>query len=184
MKLIPKYFNENHIKLRVEWINNPSINNNMFFELPASVEKTKEWYERNKGNRSRVDFTFLNSDNLIVAMGGFTKINKTHKNAEFYIMVRPGSQGQGIGGSSSKWLYNYAFSVLNLEKIYLYTNDNNVAAYKIYEDAGFKLEGTLRKDHWKNSSFIDRRFYGLLREEWEHFAWRKYLNEKELERLK
>lgn len=75
-------------------------------------------------------------------------------------------------------MYNYAFSVLELNKIYLYTNDDNVAAYRIYEKYGFQLEGILRNHKWKNGKFQNRRFYGLLKSEWEESEWKKYYNEE------
>lgn len=149
----------------------------MFFSLPATVENTLNWFEANAGSKLRVDFSFLDSDNQYLAMGGFTGISAEHSNAEFYVMVNPQLQGQGIGKRVSKWMYNYAFSVLHLNKIYLYTNDDNIAAYKIYENAGFKLEGVLRQHKWKDGSFRNRRFYGLLRVDWEEQGGKNYNND-------
>lgn len=177
MTIKPYRFSEKDIHTRVEWINNPSINESMFFELPASVEKTLQWYKMNIGNKSRIDFTFYSAENLIIAMGGFTGINKEHNNAEFYVMVNPTMHGIGIGKKVSLWMYNYAFSVLDLNKVYLYTNDNNSKAYKIYEKAGFKLEGVLREHKWRNGRFQNRRFYGLLKSEWKTLEWKKKLND-------
>lgn len=178
MNIHPKIFSEEHIKERVDWINNPRIHTSMFFDLPASIENTVKWFNNNKGNSSRIDFSFVNDNEELVAMGGFTGIHQEHKNAEFYVMVHPEMQGKGIGKKASLWMYNYAFSVLNLHKIYLYTNDDNVAAYKIYENAGFKLEGVLREHKWKNNVFQNRRFYGLLKSEWKDLEWHKYIEDE------
>lgn len=166
-------FNENHISTRVDWINNPKVNETMYFDLPASIINTKRWFKNNIGNNKRVDFAFEDIEGKIVAMGGFTDISQVHKNGEFYVMVNPTLQGQGIGKKTSIWMYNYAFSVLQLNKIYLYTNDDNIAAYTIYEKAGFVLEGVLREHRWKNDKFQNRRFYGLLKSEWENMVWKK-----------
>ncbi len=173
MEIKPKRFRSKDISIRVNWINDSRINQTMFFDLPASVVNTERWFQNNIGNEKRVDFTFENSEGEIIAMGGFTDINSVHKNAEFYVMVNPELQGKGIGKKVSIWMYNYAFSVLNLNKIYLYTNDDNVVAYTIYEKAGFTLEGILRNHKWKNGDFQNRRFYGLLKSEWENLSWKK-----------
>ncbi|WP_158210647.1 GNAT family N-acetyltransferase [Myroides phaeus] len=178
MEIVPKRFSEQDIETRVDWINNPLINSTMFFEVPALVDKTLKWYQSNVDNINRIDFSFFNKKDECIAMGGFTGISKEHHHAEFYVMVNPILQGQGIGKKVSEWMYNYAFSVLGLNKIYLYTNDDNVAAYRIYEKYGFQLEGILRNHKWKNGKFQNRRFYGLLKSEWEESEWKKYYNEE------
>jgi len=178
MKIIPTKFSKDDIETRVDWINDESINRTMFFDLPALVDNTKKWFENNIGNKGRIDFTFKQEDNSIVAMGGFTGISVEHKNAEFYVLVNPLLQGKGIGQHVSMWMYNYAFSVLNLHKIFLYTNDDNIAAYKIYEKAGFVLEGVLREHKWKNGVFQNRRLYGLLKSEWENVIWKKIIDDE------
>lgn len=176
MKIIPKRFSEKDISKRVEWINNPSINKNMYFDLPASIEKTERWFSGNIDNKKRIDFSFFNTENELIAMGGYTAIDVIHNNAEFYVMVNPNMHGRGIGKKVSKWMYNYAFSSLNLNKIYLYTNDDNVSAYKIYENAGFRLEGVLRNHKWKNGKYQNRRVYGLLKSEWNQLEWKEEIN--------
>jgi len=171
-KLKAKYFDKKDISTKVLWMNDKRINHQMFFDLPATVENTQKWFEHNIGNKNRVDFSFITNGSY-VAMGGFTNIDHIANHAEFYVMVNPEMHGKGIGGKVSYWMYNYAFVKLNLNKIYLYTNKDNVSAYKIYERAGFKLEGVLRQHKYKKGVLLDRRFYGLLREEWELQNWSK-----------
>ncbi|WP_312311713.1 GNAT family N-acetyltransferase [Empedobacter brevis] len=178
MEFKPRRFNGKDIPVRVNWINDPRINQTMFFDLPASIINTENWYNNNRGNSKRIDFSFVNNEDEIIAMGGFTDINSLHKNAEFYVMVNPEMQGRGIGKQVSFWMYNYAFSILDLNKIFLYTNDDNIAAFSIYEKAGFQLEGVLRNHKWKNNKFQNRRFYGLLKSEWKNLEWKEILHDE------
>lgn len=178
MEIVPKRFCKNDIPIRVNWINDSRINQTMFFDLPASIENTEKWYANNINSKSRIDFSFFNKDGDLIAMGGFTDISSIHKNAEFYVMVNPEMQGKGIGKQVSIWMYNYAFSVLDLNKIFLYTNDDNIAAFSIYEKTGFQLEGVLRNHKWKNNKFQNRRFYGLLKSEWINLEWKEILNDE------
>jgi len=177
MKIIPRKFNFEDIETRVSWINNPSIYLTMYFDVPISIESTLEWYKRIKVDNFRIDFSFISETGELLAMGGFTGIDYKNKNAEFYIMVNPDLQGKGIGKSVSLWMCNYGFSILHLNKIYLYTDDNNIFAYKIYEKAGFTLEGVMRKHKYKNGTFQDRRFYGLLHSEWEKLLWKEMVTD-------
>lgn len=178
MRAKPRLFGFSDIEQRVNWINNPLINQSMYFELPATVDKTKKWLEAIEKDNSRIDFTFVDDAVGIVAMGGITNVSNNNKNAEFYVMINPDCHAKGYGKEISVWIFNYAFSILNLEKLYLYTNDNNIPAYKIYEKSGFKLEGLLRQHKIKNGVFLDVRFYGLLKSEWEKLDWSCFINEK------
>lgn len=172
MKLTARYFSEADVEARVQWINDPRINVSMFFDLPASVEKTLNWAKSIKDNNSRVDFTIVDEENNIVAMGGFTGIDRVHKHAEHYMMVNPEMHGKGYGKKASLWICNYVFLKFDLHKIFLYTDNHNIASYKIYENSGFQLEGILRDHKWKNGSFQNRRFYGLLESEWQQASWK------------
>lgn len=172
MQITPKIFSEEDIVSRVDWINNSLINSTMFFELPVTIEKTEKWLSNNKNNKTRIDFTFINESKIPLAMGGFTGICTKNKNAEFYVMVNPNMHGKGIGKKVSLWMYNYAFSQLDLHKIFLFTNDENTAAYKIYEKAGFRLEGVLREHKFKNKTYKNRRIYGMLKSEWQLQPWK------------
>jgi lipopolysaccharide/colanic/teichoic acid biosynthesis glycosyltransferase/RimJ/RimL family protein N-acetyltransferase len=173
VKLRAKRFKQTDIETRVDWINDARIHTTMYFELPATIEKTKEWYKRNISNGSRSDFTFVDMQSNRVAMGGYTHIDLRNGHAEFHIMVNPIFQGKGIGKKVTRWLLNYAFITYGLNKIYLYTNNDNSAAYCIYEKYNFKLEGILRQHQFKDGSHRDRRFYGLLRTEWDEALWRE-----------
>ena len=42
----------------------------------------------------------------------------------------------------------------------------NERSRKLFESLGFKHEGTLRQNVWKNGGFYDDTIYGLLRDEW------------------
>ena len=144
----------------------------MCFKLPATVKETNNWFN-GKNDSVRIDLTFLNSNNEIVAMGGITTINSKDKTGELYLFVDPDFHGKGVGTKATKWIVNYGFLKLNLNKIFLLTNADNIAAYKIYENVGFKLEGVLRNHKWKNNRFINRKFYGLLKSEWKNLEYKE-----------
>jgi len=168
---------ESDLETRVEWINNPMIHSSMYFDIPATVEKTRQWYEISRNNRHRIDLVFRDNSGIIVSMSGLTSIDYSNKNAEFYIMVNPKLQGKGIGKEVSLWTINYGFSKFDLHKVYLSTNEENIKAYKIYESLGFKIEGILRDHKFKDGKFTNRRLYGLLRSEWQKLNWKQHLSD-------
>ena len=116
--------------------------------------------------KTRADVVF-EEDGNIVAMGGLTGIDSFTNKAELYIFVNPFQQSKGIGTIATKLLCRYGFDNLGLKKIYLITDVSNVSAQKVYEKAGFKLEGKLRKEYLtKDGMLEDILYFGLLKEEW------------------
>ena len=153
------------LSTRVEWMNNPAIFMNMHYEIPVYFDKTKLWFERNNNNQNRCDIVF-EDNNKIVAFGGLTDINTEVKKAELYIFVDPNLHKEGIGTMATKLLCKYGFNQLNLNKIYLETNEDNLAARRVYQKCGFKLEGIHREEYRKkNGQLLNRIYYGLLKGE-------------------
>ena len=156
---------ESDLKKRVEWMNDPRVYKTMHFIPPISLENTMRWFENNRSNDHRVDVAFDNEDGTLVAMGGLTNIDYSVRKAEFYIFVNPQMQRQGYGIKAAYLLCKFGFDILQLHKIYLYTNGSNLGARKTYERIGFKLEGTMRDEMVNNESYEDRLYYGILASE-------------------
>lgn len=153
------------LQLRVNWMNHPHVYSSMHFAIPVIMENTIKWFENNIGNEKRADLTFVENGE-IVAFGGLTEINRETNKAELYIFVNPEVQQKGIGTRATKELCKYGFDELGLEKIYLLTNEDNVAAQRIYLKCGFVLEGKLRNEYINSEGrLLCRMYYGLLKGE-------------------
>lgn len=100
-----------------------------------------------------------------VGMGGINNISEENRNGELYMYMDPRFQGKGFGYKACYALCEFAFNELNLEKVYLFTFSDNIPANKLYEKIGFKLEGVLRKQTFKEGMLKNRNFYGILKNE-------------------
>lgn len=159
--------NTSDLVARVDWMNNPMIYRTMHFVPPISLENTKKWYESNLNNNKRFDAVFEDEGGQLVAFGGLTNIDYSVRKAEFYIFVNPNMQGKGIGTAATKMLCKYGFDILQLHKIYLFTNASNKGAKKTYEKVGFVLEGVHREENIIAEKYEDRLYYGLLAKEFD-----------------
>ena len=161
--MIVRRLEENDLQLRVSWMNNEKVYSSMHFEIPVVMENTIKWYHNNVGNEKRADLAF-EENGEIVAFGGLTAINREVNKAELYIFVNPNAQKGGIGTKATILLCKYGFEELGLNKIYLETNEDNLAARRVYEKCGFMLEGTLREEYKTAGGFLlSRMYYGLLK---------------------
>lgn len=57
----------------------------------------------------------------------------------------------------------YAFDFLSMNKLYLYVDVDNEKAVHIYQDLGFKIEGTMIDQFFSNEKYKDSHFMGLFR---------------------
>ncbi|MCQ2217124.1 MAG: GNAT family N-acetyltransferase [Paludibacteraceae bacterium] len=155
------------LPIRIEWMNNPAIYSTMHYDLPITLEKTTQWFYNNVNNVHRADMVVLDEKKQIVAFCGVTAIDLVVKKGESYTFVNPNMKGQGIGTKARTLLLNYVFNELGLNKVYCYTNEDNVASWKLSEKLGFKLEGVHRKEYFTaNGEWKNRLYHGLLKEEW------------------
>ena len=165
--MVIRRLNRDDLSTRILWMNNPLIYSSMHFEIPVFMDKTIQWFETNLTNENRYDITILEND-VIVAFGGFTSINREIGKAETYLFADPIHLHKGTGTKAKKMMCQFAFQQLGLNKIYFVTNEDNVASIRMNEKCGFKLEGRFRQEYrTKNGLLKDRLYYGLLKSEWE-----------------
>ena len=155
---------EADLQCRVDWMNHPNVYSSMHYDTPVVLDKTISWFRQNQNNGNRVDVVF-EDDGRLVAMGGLTGIDNTLGKAELYIFVGPFLHSKGTGTAATRLLCEYGFNTLGLNKIYLVTNESNIAAQKVYEKVGFKLEGRMRKETIVSEQIEDRLYYGLFKDE-------------------
>lgn len=76
-------------------------------------------------------------------------------------------QSTGLNTQMKKLMLDYAFNILNFEKVEFRIDERNIASRKAVEKLGCTLEGILRKDVYLLDGFKRNTCcYGLLREEW------------------
>ncbi|WP_161494483.1 GNAT family N-acetyltransferase [Marinobacter salexigens] len=158
-----------HLKKRVEFLNDPEVQRTLNFDYPTSLAKTEAWFSKNVLASNRVDFAFTrNEDTAVIGFGGFININAKARKAELYIFVGDKNcWGKGFGRDGYKLLVNYGFAQLGFERIYLYQLAENERAVKATSALGWTTEGFLRKDIWSHGELKDQYVLSILREEWE-----------------
>jgi len=121
--------------------------------------------ERIEGWTNNIDFNDVLTIVAVIEETGVQRIVGTaslkfnaqevfkHK-AEFAITVHDDYQNLGVGTA----LLNHTLNIArkkNLKKIFLTVNNGNARALHVYEKAGFKMEGILRKEVCLNGKYLD-----------------------------
>ena len=163
--ILIRKFTQKDIPDKVQWINDEKNNRYLHYDLPLSVEKTKVWFQNKSENRLDCVIEY---EGIPVGLIGLIGIDAQSRKAEFYIsMGRDDFKRKGIATESTKLLLSYAFDVLNMNKIYLNVDEENIAACNLYEKIGFTLEGRFIQDLFHRGKLINRLRYAILKEKWE-----------------
>lgn len=98
-----------------------------------------------------------------VSLFGFDDLAR---HAEIGIAVLGEHRGRGIGSAALAQIVEFAFVRCNLRRVHLQAISSNAGAIRVYEKAGFIVEGRLREHAWVRGAYEDMVLLGLLRAEW------------------
>lgn len=161
MTVTIRKFDEKDIGNKIKWINDLGNNQFLHYDFPLEYEKTRIWYEGIKEREDRYD-AVIQVNRVPVGLIGLISIDRKNKKAEYYIsMGEQEFKGKGISTEASKLLLEYAFSILGLKKLYLFTETENIPAHKLFKRIGFELEGYLKNDIFSHGKMTERFAFGI-----------------------
>lgn len=132
--------------------NNAQIMKYWFEEPYYSMAQLEENFNDSKHSEKTRQFILKRNANKIGYIG-FYNIEWIHRKAEFGIMIDPNEQGKGYANVAMELAIDYAFSILNLHKLYLVVDQENEKAIHIYKKAGFHVEAKLKDEYFINGSY-------------------------------
>jgi RimJ/RimL family protein N-acetyltransferase len=168
-QLYIKQITADDIPDKVRWYNDDEVTRFLHYENKFTIKESLEWLKKIKNDNTRYENVIkIEEDNILKNIGiiGLFDIDEKNKKAGFYITIGEKQyQGKGLAKKATIKFLKECFISFELEKIYLYTDVDNVVAQKLYEKIGFVKEGLLRNELYFKNRFIDRCYYGILREE-------------------
>jgi diamine N-acetyltransferase len=149
----------------VVWRNDPEVKALLGgWSFPVSYEEERAWFERTRSDTSthRLAIERLDTGEYIGNIGLY-QIDWKNRKAEYAIMIGDkASWRQGFGLDASQALLNFAFKELNLHRIFLYVLAHHERAIRLYEKAGFTVEGRLREDNFRDGAYRDTLVMAIL----------------------
>lgn len=148
-----------------------NLNNNYrvmayWFEEPyESYVELEDLYLRHIHEQSERRFIVEKPDGTPVGLVEIVEITYIHRRAEFQIIIAPEHQSRGHGAAAVMLAADYAFRVLNLNKLYLLVSTGNDRAIAVYKQCGFREEGRLIDEYFSEGHYQDvLRMYLLQRD--------------------
>ena len=126
----------------MEWLKAPGVRENF---VPAFPEKDIE-LQKYFTHPTREYFGVYFEDQPVGIVGG-ENIDRVAGKLEMKKLVgESGLQGKGIGKRATFGFLYYAFTILNLHKVYIHSRDINLSNLNINSRFGFELEGIFFED--------------------------------------
>lgn len=181
-KIYGRGLQRNDLPAMVEWINDHEVTRLLFMgSRPVTIESLEKEWERDQHDASVVTLAVCARENdEFIGTTGLYVINWIMRSAEFRIFLGNKKYwNRGIGTECTKLMAVYGFEKLNLNRIWLGVNADNIGGVRAYEKAGFAREGVLRQEQYRNFRYYDAIRMSMLRSEYE--ALREGYLERELE---
>lgn len=134
--------------------NDSNVMDYWFSEPYISMEQLKDIYEKSQESTKLRQFILANKGER-VGFVALYEIEQRHRTAEFAIMIDPIHQGNGYAVPATQLAIDYAFSMLNLHKLYLHSIKVNEKAIHIYQKVGFQVEGELKEQFFVDGKYQD-----------------------------
>lgn len=111
-------------------------------------------------NEDLMVFFFLKSDGMLVGGSGLHDVDWALRRFEIGYWGRARFGGRGLMTEGVRALADYALRDLSANRVFLSTDAENVASWRLAERAGFMLEGTLRNERFNRSGKLrDTKMY-------------------------
>ncbi|HKI32741.1 MAG TPA: GNAT family protein [Gemmataceae bacterium] len=151
----------------VTWLNEPEVTHFLNAHKPMTVRAEEEFIDHIDEGDDLVLGIVLREGDRLIGVAGLHQIDQRCRRAAFGIFVGDKTQwGKGFGTEATRLILGHAFQTLNLNRVWLHVFEYNARGVRAYEKAGFRREGVLPQDTFRDGRYWDTITMAVLREEW------------------
>lgn len=134
---------------------------------PPSMQDEIDWYEATRASENNVLWSIETLSGRLIGSVEL-RLTLAHQRAELGISIHDKSQwNKGFGTETVALVVEYAFDDLELNRVELTTDEDNVRGRRAYEKAGFVEEGLLRQHRLIEGKLGNTVMMAILRSDWE-----------------
>lgn len=158
----------------VAWLNDPEVREGLAMLYPVSLLHEEQWLEgvmklEPAAQPFAIDALAEGQSpaaSIHIGILGLHNLDWKNSHAELGIFIGDKAfWGRGYGTDALRTLLQFAFSELNLHRVWLKVYEYNARAIRSYEKAGLKHEGRLRHDRFHAGRYWDTLLMGMFRTE-------------------
>ena len=151
------------------WLNDPEVRRHLRAHHPPLTLLAEESFLRKLGESDSdvvLGIVARETDQLLGGTG-LHQIDFRNRHVQFGIFLGDKSAwGKGYGTQATRLIVRHAFDTLNMHRVGLRVYEDNHRAQHVYEKVGFRIEGRLRQDTFRDGRYWDTIVMAVLRAEW------------------
>ena len=158
-------FDRRHADQTRVWANDSELARLLDRAHPVSDIEHERWLAALHDQPSRLYLAIETlTDQQYIGNAWLWDIDCRHRKAELRIVIGNRDYlSKGMGSEAIELLCSFAFTRLNLHKIYAFVLANNQAALRSFAKVKFELEGILKQDRWSDDRYVDVHLLARLR---------------------
>lgn len=103
----------------------------------------------------------------LIGLVGITHVDKKNRRSELAYWLAEDFVGRGLARLATCAVIDYIFSEMELNRIDIRVDPDNVRSKALIKNLGGVYEGTLRQHIWINNNPVDLEMHSILKDEWE-----------------
>lgn len=163
-------YKKEDVKLAQDYINDPEVKRLLNPGIPYlyTLEDEQKWFDSLSASNDTYSFAIETlEDSKYIGGCGINRIDWKNSVAEVGIFIGDKDKwGKGYGTDAMRILVKFIFEQMNINRIKLNVFSFNQRAIKSYEKCGFKVEGILRQEVFRDGKYYDDIVMGILKEEY------------------
>lgn len=158
------------IPLFLEWLSDAVVGEGLGTRAPWSLVAEESWFDELQKTQGTTMWHFamcLRDGGLPIGFCALHDIDHVNGTAELGLGIgEPAEWDKGYGTEVMRILLDFAFGELRLHRVFLHVFDFNARAIHVYEQVGFRHEGTKRQAYFRHGRHHDLYVMGILADEW------------------
>jgi RimJ/RimL family protein N-acetyltransferase len=151
------------------WLNDPEVTATLRTHGPLNLRAEESFIDKVTHSAHDLVAVVVRRDvDKAIGVTGLHQIDFEHRHAVFGITIgEKDAWGLGFGTETTFLMVRHAFATLNLNRVMLQVYENNTRGLRAYEKVGFKQEGVLRQENYRQGRYWDTIIMAILRPEWD-----------------
>jgi RimJ/RimL family protein N-acetyltransferase len=130
-------------------------------------ERLRSWYGTRAEQPDRLDLAVTDrATGELVGEVVLYEVDPHARSCTFRTLIGPRGRGRGLGTEATRLIVGHGFERLGLHRIQLEAYSHNLRALRVYEKAGFVVEGVRREAHFREGVWVDEVLMAILDHEW------------------
>ena len=146
----------------LSWINDKDLTLYLNKIKKQNIDDLKNYITYHKDSNNYLCGIYRKNDNTHMGNVLLSHMDNINKNCRIGILVGKNYWGGGIGTSAVVLMSDYAFNTLKMHKVIAGVVKENIGSSKLFEKAGFILEGTKKEEFKMEGKFLDALHYGKI----------------------